>query len=331
MAIKTDKPPLVSVLVSLSNRKENVKTSIESCLGQQYRNVEVIVIDDCTNQHLSELARSCEPWVRIVSVPRHLNAHASQNVGLSYALGDFVLFHETGDLLFADRLSYDLEVAQGTRADLVMSVNRLVRNGESTRYDAEPICRREKRLLRHITSIAGPTEGALTNMLQYGAPPHSCVLYRTSVVRALGGYADDCKRYAERELLFRAVSRGATVSVNARVTSARQFQEEPAALSPALRRDDMLQQLALGKRYTLAVQRAGLMDYTPLRDALITHIVERIYEPSKDFQFSDLAGAALNLIATLQGSNQANQAKANSAGAGAQDSAANKFRETFHV
>lgn len=325
MAINADKLPFVSILVSLHHCEDTARASIDSCLAQQYRNVEVIVIDDCSKHSTSELARSYEPWVRLVRVPQNLGMSVGRNVGLSYAIGDFVLFPEPDDLLFPDRLRHDLEAARGPRADIVISVNRWFKHGETIRYDAGPICRRERRLLRHITSIAGTTEGALTSMLQYGAPPQSCILYRTSVVRALGGYVDDCIFYAERELLFRAICRGATVAVNPLVTSARRFHELPSVVTHAPRQDDLLQELALAKRYTFALERAGLMHHALLRQALIAYVIDRVYEYAKDVH-PELADAALNVVAAIE-----NDASACTTDAAARNSRPNQLHRTSHV
>src|SRR5262249_4148984 len=206
MAFKSDKLPVVSIIIPLLNHENVVGTSIESCLGQLYPNVEVVVVDDCSTDSSVEVARSYEPWVRVIRVPQPLGACRARNVGLSHAIGDFVLFHESDDLLFPDRLWHDLDViSREPCADVVISVNRRFKNGEQIIHEPQPICRRERRLLRHATSIAGATERSIISMLRYGGPQHSCVLYRTSVARTLGGYIAEIGPYADRDLLFRAL------------------------------------------------------------------------------------------------------------------------------
>ena len=40
--------PLVSILVANYNNKSLLKRSLNSCLNQQYKNLEIIVFDDCS-------------------------------------------------------------------------------------------------------------------------------------------------------------------------------------------------------------------------------------------------------------------------------------------
>ena len=41
--------PLISVLLSVYNDDKNIKNSIESILSQSYKNIELLVIDDCSD------------------------------------------------------------------------------------------------------------------------------------------------------------------------------------------------------------------------------------------------------------------------------------------
>ena len=41
-----DSPPLVSIIIPLYNAEETIDSCLQSCLGQTYKNLEIIVIDD---------------------------------------------------------------------------------------------------------------------------------------------------------------------------------------------------------------------------------------------------------------------------------------------
>jgi hypothetical protein len=306
MAFKSDRLPLLSILVPLRDNADAVKRALESCLAQRYPNVETIIVDNGAAAGSAEIAHSYGPRVRIVQIPQKVSMCVARNIGLSHALGEFVLFHERDDVLFPDRFWCDIELAMQPHTDIVISLDRLVREGETLSLNPEPICRRERRLLRSTMSISGVPAQGILSLLQHGSPRHSCVLYRTSIVRALAGYADVTEPCEEQDLLFRALCRGATAVLNPRVTSAHQLGDETESDSSTHSIHESMKRLELARRYATALTEAGLLREEFLRQALINFTVERVYEYAKQRQHLETAAAALNLIASLRNGDQIN-------------------------
>jgi glycosyltransferase involved in cell wall biosynthesis len=300
MAFKSDQLPVVSIVVPLDNHAKVVGASIESCLAQAYPNVEVVLVDNCSSDSSVEIARSYEPRVRLIGSSKPMSISMARNVGLSHAIGDFVLFHESDDVLFPDRIWHDLEIVyREPQADIVISINRWFREGEPLLYNPEPMCRRERRLLRHMTSVSGAAERSIVSMLQYDGPQHSCMLYKTSVARAMGGYRSGTGPYTDREMLFRALCRGAKVAVNPRITSGWRLHDCEKRVAQAFRKDDHIHRLALAKNYAAALEQAGLLHHGPVLKALIAHVMAHVHDYAKRRHHSEIAKAALDLIASL--------------------------------
>jgi glycosyltransferase involved in cell wall biosynthesis len=299
MPPKSGQLPTVSILVGLYEEASLVQTSLESCLAQRYPNVEIIVVDDGSDCSGLRVARRYEPYIRIVGIPQRINPGIERSIALSHAVGDFVLFQDCQDVQFPDRISQDVETARQSRADLVVSVSRWFKPGEPMIFSHEPICRRERRLLRQMAIFGEALERSLLSMLQYDGPQPSCVLYRTSIVCALKSYIDKGESYAGKELLFRALCRGARVAINPRITCARRFDE---ANEPSLARleEAHSRRLALAKEYTSALQEAGLLQHGLLRQALIRHLMDRVYEPAKEQCAPEIARDVLTITTGLQ-------------------------------
>lgn len=292
--------PLVSIVVLLQQHADVIGAAMASCLSQAYTHVEVIVVSDGSDERAWEIVRRYEPRVRIVRVPRQAGSCVARNVGLAYATGPFVLFHDGDDLLFPDRLWHDLDIfAQHPATDMVISLNRWFEDGASFPYDPEPVCRRERRLLQHLSSLTGASDTALAGLLHGGGPQHSCIVYRTAVVRGLGGYAEGTEPYADRELLFRAVCRRARVSLNPRVTCAWRVYDSPRRLTPALRPDDAVRRLALANRYASVLGQTGLLGRPPLRQALIAHVLEQVCAYANARREPEVARSAMRLASWL--------------------------------
>jgi glycosyltransferase involved in cell wall biosynthesis len=306
MAFKSEKMPLVSILFPLLDDAEATKDSIEACLAQRYPNLETIIVDNGAGTASTEIGCSYGPRVRVVQIPQKVSAWAARTIGLSHAFGEFILFHESDAQLFPDRLWQDIEFATQPRTDIVISLDRWLREGEPLSFNPEPVCRRERRLLRSMEGISGDPQQALIALLQYGGPQHSCVLYRTSIVRALARYSDGTEIYEERELLFRALCRGATAVLNPRVTSARRFYAEKESRTSSQSTHESVRRLELAKHYAIALAEAGLFHEERLIQALVYHIRERVYEYARQRQHLETSDAALNLIASLRKGDQSN-------------------------
>ena len=97
---------LVSVVIPVYNGERFLAQAIESVLGQTWREVEVIVVDDGSSDHSGEIARRFAP----VRCLRQDNAGqaAARNRGAAAATGRFLAFLDADDLWLADKLERQL-------------------------------------------------------------------------------------------------------------------------------------------------------------------------------------------------------------------------------
>lgn len=101
--------PLVSVVIPTYNRKHVLARCIDSVLAQTYRNFEIVIVDDCSSDGTMEFIESeygAMEDVNIVYVRNDENqgAGASRNIGVSYANGDYIAFHDSDDEWRHDKL-----------------------------------------------------------------------------------------------------------------------------------------------------------------------------------------------------------------------------------
>ena len=114
--------PLVSVIIPVYNGEDYVKQCVDSVLEQTYRNIEVICVDDgsedATSGILQFLANKDDRVVFIQQ--KHLGVSAARNRGLKQATGKYVSFVEADDYL--QEKSYEILVqnAEKKNADIVI-------------------------------------------------------------------------------------------------------------------------------------------------------------------------------------------------------------------
>lgn len=125
--------PLVSICIATYNRAALLRErSLESCLNQTYRNLEIIVVGDaCTDETAEVMAAVSDPRVRFVNLERRgqypenpklrwmVAGTAPVNHALSLAQGDFITHLDDDDEHAPERVEVLLQALRQARADLV--------------------------------------------------------------------------------------------------------------------------------------------------------------------------------------------------------------------
>jgi len=96
--------PLVSVVILSYNNELYIKDSIESVLNQTYKNLQIIITDDCSNDKSFEIISSFKGDERVVINRNSINLGITKNfnVGLDLCKGDYIVF-TGGDDLFQEK------------------------------------------------------------------------------------------------------------------------------------------------------------------------------------------------------------------------------------
>jgi glycosyltransferase involved in cell wall biosynthesis len=112
--------PLVSLIVPVYNAQDYLRYCVDSILGQSYRNLEVILIDDGSTD---ESPRLCDQFA--AGDPRVVVIHQAnggigkaQNAGLDAASGDYIAFADNDDILDKRNIELLLNALVSTGADM---------------------------------------------------------------------------------------------------------------------------------------------------------------------------------------------------------------------
>ncbi len=102
---------LVSVIIPTYGRPHLVGRAIASVLRQTYENIEIIVIDDCSDDNTPEvIKRFSDPRIRYLRNTRNLGVSASRNMGIKVAHGKYVSFLDDDDELLPKKIAKQLEL-----------------------------------------------------------------------------------------------------------------------------------------------------------------------------------------------------------------------------
>lgn len=97
--------PLVSVVIVTWNRKEDTLKAIQSVYDQEYRNVEIIVIDNGSVDGTVETLQQIYPHIRLITLAENRGASAGRNAGIAVAHGDIVFILDSDASLASDTLN----------------------------------------------------------------------------------------------------------------------------------------------------------------------------------------------------------------------------------
>lgn len=84
--------PKISVIVINWNQKKWLKNCFDSLNSQVFRDFEVILTDNASQDGSIEFTRENYPWVKIVANDRNLGFTGANNKAASFAKGDYLLF-----------------------------------------------------------------------------------------------------------------------------------------------------------------------------------------------------------------------------------------------
>lgn len=111
--------PLISVIIPTYNRADVLGSAISSVLHQTYRPVQLIVIDDGSNDHTREVVRRF-PGVQY-GRQRHAGQGAARNNGLREARGSFIATLDSDDTWDPGFLSHCLTKLETAHLDFVFT------------------------------------------------------------------------------------------------------------------------------------------------------------------------------------------------------------------
>lgn len=187
---------LVSIVIPTRNRRQLLPETIATVLAQRFTSWELIVVDDGSlDDTPSYLQSITDPRVRSIRLEISEGASGARNAGLALARGEFCMFLDDDDLLRGDALGMLCTALSAHPAALAASgACRLFHeNGDSSRV-YRPARASVRRIWREVLF------GWWSNSGQN--------LFRTSVVREIGGFDVTLRAAEDRQLWLDVARRG---------------------------------------------------------------------------------------------------------------------------
>lgn len=111
----------VSILVPVYNVEKYIDRCLQSLIGQTYRNIEIILVDDGSTDHSGDI---CDSYARKDSRLKVIHKEnggvvSARKTGAEYVTGDYVCSVDSDDWIEANRILNFVEQGAYTKADMI--------------------------------------------------------------------------------------------------------------------------------------------------------------------------------------------------------------------
>lgn len=113
---------MISVIIPTFNRENTILASVQSVLNQSYKDLELIVVDDCSNDNTVKIINQIsDQRLRIIRHKKNLGACEARNTGIRNAKGSIIAFQDSDDIWRKDKLDLQLKTLEEFNADICIS------------------------------------------------------------------------------------------------------------------------------------------------------------------------------------------------------------------
>lgn len=133
--------PLVSVVMTAYNTAGRIGAALEGLRAQTWRNLEVVVVDDCSTDETADMVRALaeqDARIRYFRLPCNAGTYVAKTVGLHRATGEFVTCHDSDDWSHPMRIERQIRPLLDNRR-LVATTSQWVRIEDNGTFYARPV------------------------------------------------------------------------------------------------------------------------------------------------------------------------------------------------
>lgn len=195
--------PLVSIVCLCYNHEPFVHATLASVWAQNYDNIEVIIVDDGSQDQSVKKIREyieqnpCPYPLHTIFLEQNIGNCAAFNRGWKLANGEFIIDLATDDVLLPDRVSLQLELFQSLPEDYGVVFSEVQYINESG--EAQYLHFQDK--YKHIRPI--PQGDIYAKLIALYFIPSPSMMYRQRVLQDLGGY-DERLAYEDYDFWIRS-------------------------------------------------------------------------------------------------------------------------------
>lgn len=184
--------PLVSVIIPTLNSQEYIKKSIQSLLNQTLENIEIIIIDDNSQDDTRKIINSFnDDRIKLIHRKNAGNLPSARNKGIKEANGKYIANQDSDDYSLPSRLQTQIKQLKKHNVDIIgVDAFNINKQGNIITNNVVP----EK-----------VTKESFHNQTPF---IHGSILFDSKIFDDLELYNEEYEVAEDVELLYRAISQG---------------------------------------------------------------------------------------------------------------------------
>lgn len=120
----------VTVIMTVHNEEQLIEYSLNSLFEQTYQNIEVIAVDDASEDNTHGLLMKAKEGLgdrlKVITLKSNCGTYIARNIGIKYATGEFITFHDADDWAHPQRIEEHVKIHQ-MLPKIKVTVSKLVR------------------------------------------------------------------------------------------------------------------------------------------------------------------------------------------------------------
>ncbi len=189
----TDSDPLVSVIIPTHNRPQLLERAVESVLDQTYDNLELLVVDDASDER-ADLEATFDFGAiadyEYIYLEENRGGAGARNVGLDAATGEYIAFLDDDDEWLPEKIERQVDLFEDSSGDVGLVYTAVLQRDE--KKDIEDV---------HFNSV--PDEHLRDLILKQYIGTMSSVMIRSGVLERVDGLNEEFPCWHDWEFYFR--------------------------------------------------------------------------------------------------------------------------------
>lgn len=187
---------LVTAVITTHNRQDLLVRAVKSVLSQTYKNLELIVVDDASDERADELLKEFN--LKYIYIPKEESkgGNHARNTGILAAKGEYIAFLDDDDYWLPMKIEEQMAVMEEKQCELVYCpFTQEIVNGKDITYI-------------HMSPEPYKSGDMSKKILYTICTNTSCILVKRSALIQIGMFNESLRFWQEYELTIRLAQRG---------------------------------------------------------------------------------------------------------------------------